>query len=258
MTTLYTNIWRRLSLIAPAALLLSLTTVTVKADENKSPTDEPEQTQTISERFEALRTQNAAKAPPAVLAVGARQRQALIDSKILETAVQIGDKMPAFALPNAKGDTVTSAELLADGPLVLVFYRGSWCPFCNLQLIGYQERIADFNKAGANIVAIGAEHPDKSLKVVNTFELGFEVLTDAQLKYANECGVAYEFTPELDSTVLSFGFDLRARNQTDKATLPLASTYVIDTDGTVKYAFLNVDYTFRAEPDEVLAVLNNL
>ena len=128
---------RNLALLALSALLVVFSAMPAAADDKSTKDAESEKTPTIAERFETLRQQNAAKAPPAVLAVGARQRQAILDAGMLESAVQVGDKMPSFALPNPVGEIISSKELLAEGPLVVVFYRGGWCPFCNLQLIGY-------------------------------------------------------------------------------------------------------------------------
>lgn len=111
---------------------------------------------------------------------------------------------------------------------------------------------------GASLVAISPEYPDNSLTLVEKHHLEFPVLTDADLRVSRQFGIVFEFPPSLDSLYQAFGNDIRAHNHSDRAELPLPATYVVDTSGVIRYAYLNVDYTYRAEPAEVLAALKKL
>ncbi|RME20338.1 MAG: hypothetical protein D6800_13245 [Candidatus Zixiibacteriota bacterium] len=121
-----------------------------------------------------------------------------------------------------------------------------------------QERLDDFKAAGATLVAISSETPDNSLTTVEKHQLKFEVLTDPDNNLARQFGIVYEVTGDLAGFYKKLGVDLKALHHSDKAELPLAATYVIDTTGTIRYAFLDVDYTRRAEPDELLRVLKSI
>lgn len=106
-------------------------------------------------------------------------------------ALAVGQRVPAFELPDAEGNLVSSADLLAKGPLVVTFYRGSWCPYCNLQLRALQARLADINALGAQLVAISPQVPDGSLSKNEISEMDFIVLSDQNAKVAAEYGVAW-------------------------------------------------------------------
>lgn len=178
-------------------------------------------------------------------------------SGILETAIQKGQKAPLFALANANGDTVKLEELLQKGPVILTWYRGGWCPYCNLTLRSLQEHLPDFTGREATLVALTPELPDNSLNTVEKNELEFEVLSDINSVVGKRYGVIYK----LASDVAEFykkGFDLTKYNGEDSYTLPLAATYVIDTNGMVTYAFLDADYRKRAEPQEIIKALDAL
>lgn len=203
------------------------------------------------------REESKGSVPPEILSIGERQRQTLRESGILESALNVGDKAPEFELPNAVGEIVKSSEILAKGPLVLTFYRGGWCPYCNLQLKNLQESLPHFEAAGISLVAVSPQSPDNSITMVEKHGLEFEVLSDNGNQLAKQFGVAYQVTPELDSLVQAFGLNLRELNGTENAELPLAVTYGIDAEGVIKYAFISTDYTRRAEPADILAALQS-
>lgn len=182
---------------------------------------------------------------------------AVAESGVLERAKKTGDTAPNFALPDKDGETVELSLLLADGPVVLLWYRGGWCPYCNLTLRAYQQRLAEINGLGATLVAVSPELPDQTAATIEKDELGFVVLSDAGNAVAHDYGVVFSLTPEVHTIYNeAFGFD--AHNGQDSGELPLAATYVIDRTGTIRYAFLDPDYTKRAEPDEVIAALERL
>ena len=183
--------------------------------------------------------------------------QAVADDGIVEQAINVGDTAPAFTLKNAAGNDVSLSDYLEKGNVVLTWYRGGWCPYCNLTLKALQDLLPDFNSAGAHLLALTPELPDNSLSTSEKNELSFEVLTD----YNNEVAKTYNLVFKLISGVAASykkAFDLEKYNGVDTDELPLAATYVINQEGVVTYAFLDAEYRNRAEPSEVLAAVQAL
>ena len=180
---------------------------------------------------------------------------ALEQSKILEKILTVGDAIPDFSLPNATGEIVNLHELLAQGPVVIAFYRGGWCPYCNLELRALQQALASIQSTGATLVAISPETPDNSLTTQEKNDLEFQVLSDRDNQVAREFGLVFRLPASLLPIYKEFGIDLIAYNGNNHFELPIPATYVVRQDGTVKYAFANVDYTKRAEPSEIVNAL---
>jgi peroxiredoxin len=175
-------------------------------------------------------------------------------SGILDSAIQVGDRAPEFTLYNAVGEKRSLSDYLKTGPVVLTWYRGGWCPYCNLTLRYLQKELPKFKAEGANLIALTPELPDKSLNTKEKNELAFEVLSDTGNHVANEYGIVFKLTPEV-AKYYNDGFGLSDYNGNTSNELPLAATYVIDTNGKVIYSFLDADYRNRAEPSEITAVL---
>lgn len=176
---------------------------------------------------------------------------------VLGTMKNVGDTAPAFALPNAVGAQVSSADLLAKGPIVVVFYRGAWCPYCNITLAQWQERLDEIQALGAQLVTISPQLPDFSLDSKQKNDLKFPVLSDVGNKVSDAFGITTEVTPEI-LEIWKGRIDLEKHNGDDAAKLPLPATYLIDTDGTIQFAHAHEDYRVRAEPDEVIAKLKTI
>ena len=178
-------------------------------------------------------------------------------SGVLEHAKNVGDQAADFELTNAVGEKVTLTDYLARGPVVLTWYRGGWCPYCNLTLHRLQEELPNFKAEGANLLALTPELPDKSISTSEKHGLQFEVLSDVGNKVAREYGIVFKLTDGVASSYQK-AFDLHSTNGDESDELPLAATYVIDTDGTIRYAFLDADYRNRAEPAAILEALKKL
>jgi peroxiredoxin len=176
---------------------------------------------------------------------------------ILNDALNLGSKAIDFTLSNANGDSINLYKLLENGPVILTWYRGGWCPYCNLTLRYLQQTIPDFRQYNAQLVALSPEIPDQSLSTKEKNELDFEVLSDIDNEVGLDYGVVYTLPQEIAERYED-GFGLSNYNGNDKAQLPLAATYLIGKDGIVKYAFLNADYRERAEPKEIIEVLKGL
>lgn len=173
--------------------------------------------------------------------------------KIENDALKVGDKMPSFILPDANGKEISSDELLDNGTLIISFYRGGWCPYCNLELRALQNLLPEFEKYNANLVAISPEKPDNSLSTQEKNELKFPVLSDINNLVAKSMGLVFEVPKEVvDLSKKEFSLDLTEINETADHELPIPVSYVVDTNGIIQFAFVNPDYTKRAEPIDIL------
>ena len=190
------------------------------------------------------------------------ERQAVIERHVNElrngfakAALKAGDHAPAIVLTNAKGETVDVGVLLKRGPVIVTFYRGGWCPYCNLELRAFQKILPDITAAGAALVGISPEKPDDTLSTAEKNALSFEVLSDVGQKVGRAFGLVYTFSDELKRAYQEFGRDIPATNGADEWALPISATYIIGRDGTIIYAYTDADYRDRADPEEVLTFL---
>ncbi len=189
-------------------------------------------------------------------AIMQRHIEQLRNGAIARTMLTVGDRAPAIVLENAKGATVDVGALLAKGPVIVTFYRGGWCPYCNLELKAYQDILPQIVAAGASLVAISPEKPDDTVSTAEKNALTFEVLSDVGQKVGRAFGLVYEFTEELKSVYRGFNLDIPARNGTPgEWALPVSATYVIDRNGSIIYAYTDVDYRDRADPRDILRAL---
>jgi peroxiredoxin len=210
----------------------------------------------LKEELAAYRAGWYQRVPAERQAIMERHIEGLRNGAIARTMLKAGDRAPAIVLPNAKGATVNVNALLKNGPVIVTFYRGGWCPFCNFELKAYQELLPQITAAGAALVAISPEKPDDSLSTAEKNALTFEVLSDVGQKVGRAFGLVYDFTAELKSAYDGFNLDIPARNGTPgEWALPVSATYVIGGDGTIVYAYTDPDYRDRADPRDVLAAL---
>ncbi len=179
------------------------------------------------------------------------------NSGILEKALNVGDKAPDFTLNNALNETISLYKELEKGPVVLTWYRGGWCPYCNITLHYLQEKLPEFKKIGATLIALTPELPDNSLSTSEKNKLEFTVLSDVGNTVGKDYGVVFKLTDDVAS-IYQEGFGLNQKNGDDSNELPLAATYVIDKKGIIQFAFLDADYTERAEVTDILSSLNKL
>lgn len=183
----------------------------------------------------------------------------LVATGIAQQALAVGDPSPAFELPDQLGNMVRSTDVMVHGPVVLNFYRGEWCPYCNLELRAYQEKLDRMDRLGASFLAISPMLPDNSMALAEKHRLAFPVLSDVGNKVAAAFGLVFTVDSRIQAMYLQrLGNDLPTLNGDDSFTLPLPATYVIDQDGVIIYAYVNADYRLRADPEDVLAVLEDL
>ncbi len=235
--------------------------LTTKADANwKSLTGEDPRTglsPTLQRRLDELREKFSKAAPAEQLRVYEEGIRQVAASGVLESALKVGATAADFTLTNAKGQNVRLADLLKSGPVVLTWYRGGWCPYCNLQLRAYHDALPDIRSAGGRLVAISPELPDHSLTTQEKNNLEFDVLSDPGNKVAHQYGAAYRL-PESLVSAFRGKLDLPAINGDGSWELPLAVTYVIGMDSRIAYAFVDADYRRRAEPADIVAALRGL
>ncbi|KAF4979361.1 hypothetical protein FZEAL_4402 [Fusarium zealandicum] len=174
-----------------------------------------------------------------------------------QTAVQVGDKLPSFHLLDANGKEVSSTDLVAKGPLLISFYRGEWCPYCNVALQFLQRRLDDFTARGVTLVAISPELPDYSLTATEKNELKFPVLTDLHNRLAKKLGIVYDQS-SARGVHAKLGVSLTERNGDDSYEVPIPATLLVDSSGVIRNVNLEPDYRKRMEPELALEWIDAL
>ena len=201
--------------------------------------------------------QSAQKYPETTHAIMNNGIQILRDANLVDSALKTGDKIPEITLPNAANKNVSVQEVLLNKKVVLSFYRGGWCPYCNLELQALQQSLSEFEKYGATLVAISPETPDNSLTTSEKNNLSFEVLSDTDNEIAKKFNLAFTLPEDLIDVYNGFGIDLVKSNGNTNQQLPISATYVIDQDGSIIYDFIKEDYKERADPEEIINFLKN-
>jgi peroxiredoxin len=217
----------------------------------------------LQDRLDALKADfEAGKFPlvpsPTDLATMARATAELIAGGQAQRAIKAGDRAPDFSLNDPEGDPVSIRELLARGPLVVSFYRGVWCPYCNLDLQALQAKLPEITARGAGLVAISPQVARNSRKSQRDNKLDFPILSDVKSEVAQAFGIRFALPDDLIETYKKFGNDLPGINDDPAWVLPMPARFVIGTDGIVAYSEVNPDYTRRPDPSELMPVLECL
>ncbi|ASW03365.1 peroxiredoxin-like family protein [Paraburkholderia aromaticivorans] len=214
----------------------------------------------LQDKLDAFRADFKAGKPPfnapaEIHPVMERATAELIASGQAGRAIKAGDRAPHFNLKDQDGNDVSSAALLVKGPLVVTFYRGVWCPYCNIELQAMNEVLPQIQAYGANVVAISPQTPVNSRKSVRTSELGFPVLSDVKGQTGADFGLRFALPDYLIELYKNLKNDLPAFNNDPSWTLPMPARYVIGQDGIVLYSEVNPDYTRRPDPSDMFPVL---
>jgi peroxiredoxin len=215
---------------------------------------------TLQDKLDAFKADFRAGKPPykvpaEVIATMDRATSELIASGAAQNALKAGDRAPDFALTDQDGAVINSRDLLASGPLVLSFYRGVWCPYCNMELQALQEALPDFRALGANLVAISPQTRVNSRKSQRQNNLEFPILSDPENQTAAAFGVRYALPAYLVDLYTKLKNDLPGFNGDTSWTLPMPARFVIGQDGIIGYAEVNPDYTRRPEPRDMLPAI---
>lgn len=197
-------------------------------------------------------------APPHVVQAIQRAITELVASGAEERALKVGDIAPEFSLPDVDGKIVSSKALLANGPLVLTFYRGTWCPYCNLDLQALEKARSEIERRGGTLVAVSQQTAPNSRKSQRDNNLGFPILGDKGGELGQSFGLRWRIPDYLQPIHKQVGADITVFNGEDSWTLPMPARYVIGQNGVIEYAEVHADYTKRPEPSEVFPVLERL
>lgn len=193
--------------------------------------------------------------PRPVIETMHRATAELIETGAAKRAKKAGDLAPTFSLTDPEGNVVSSADLLRRGPLVLSFYRGVWCPYCNMELQALESAKPEFDKHGASLVAISPQTAPNSRKSVRQNKLSFPILSDAKGKVGAAFGLRFNLPDYLVELYKQLKNDLPTFNDDPSWTLPMPARYVIGQDGVILYSEVNPDYTRRPEPEDMIPVL---
>jgi peroxiredoxin len=206
----------------------------------------------LKDELDSIKATFAQKNDPSIVTAYEKGIEELRAAGIERDALKAGDLAPDFTLPDASGKPVRLSGRLKDGPVVLKFYRGGWCPYCNLELRAYQKALPELAAVGAQLIAVSPESPDNSLSTKEKNALAFSVLSDRGGATAGAYRLAFQLSPELKALYRSRGRDLAEWNGGDW-TLPVPGTFVVGTDGRILLAHVDADYRSRLEPSEAIA-----
>ena len=215
-------------------------------------------TPTYADQRDEFNAGLAAQAPADVLEGFGRivAEQAAVD--YAARAPKVGDRAPGFTLPDQLGRRVSLAGELEQGPVVLIFYRGEWCPYCNMMLRTYGARAIEFSERGARLLAVSPQTPDNSITMVEKHSLEFPVLSDEGGDVIGAYGLKYDVEGQSRELFEAIGNDLATFNGEGGWILPAPAVFVIDREGIVRFAGVNGDYTQRVEPENAFAALDSL
>ncbi|MEM9277218.1 MAG: peroxiredoxin-like family protein [Pseudomonadota bacterium] len=212
----------------------------------------------LQDKLDAFKAQFKTQAPAEAFEAFARSTQELADSGQVEAAIKMGDTAPDFTLPDQDGNTVALKDLLAKGPVVVSFYRGVWCPYCNLEMKALEEAIGEIKSRGASLVAISMQGAADSRKSQKDNGLSFPILSDKAGEVADKYGIRWTLQDYVIPIHAGFGVELPKIHGDGEWNLPMPARYVINTDGQVVYSEINPDYTRRPDPSELFPVLDKL
>jgi peroxiredoxin len=212
----------------------------------------------LAQQINKLMEMGANVIPEEVKQDGMSPIRQLIESGAAAKALKEDEQAPDFTLPDALGQPVTLSQLLTQGPVIIIFYRGEWCPYCNLELRAYQKALPQLQELGATLVAISPQTPDHSLSTMEKQGLAFAVLSDVGNQVAHRFGLAFTIDAEVRATHKMIGVDLPAFNGDDSWELPMPGTFLVDQAGIVRLAFVDPDFTHRLDPSIVIARLQEL
>jgi peroxiredoxin len=213
---------------------------------------------TLKDRIAEFTSNVSKHAPPQVLATLGEELRKLAESGIARKALQAGAKAPEFSLPDAHGRAVALSSVLVKGPAVVTFYRGGWCPFCDLQLRAYQGVLSEIRRLGAELIAISPQTPDYVQTDVENKQVEFPVLSDLHNVVARQYGLVFALSEALQALQKGFGNPIPKFNGDESWELPMPGTFVLDRTGVVRLGHVDPDYTKRLEPAAILETLRAL
>jgi len=208
------------------------------------------------ENLKGLRTNLETMLPKEALHVFDKDAENLNSNYKAILKLQVGEKAPDFSLLNATNKTIKLYDLLKSNKVILTFYRGTWCPYCNLQLVHYQNSLTEIHALGGELVAISPQTPDASLNIKEKNKLGFEVLSDNGNIVAKKYTTIFKNENAPINTMTELGFNFDAHYSDDSRELPIPAVFIIEKDGTISFAkSTGGDYRNRVEVSEIINIL---
>lgn len=211
---------------------------------------------TLTEQLKQFREATLTRMPQSIIQTFQDGIQQIKEDQLKENALQKGDSIPNFSLYNIGGQVTPLIDVHQSDFLVLNFYRGGWCPYCNMELREYERLKNDFKKARANIVAISAEIPQLATQTSQKNKLSFPVLTDINAQFMKQIGLVFQLNEKTKSDYASFGMDFQKIHGNEHYELPVPAIYVIDKNFKIVFVHFEADYMTRIEPKQVLTILN--
>ncbi len=216
----------------------------------------------LQQSIEDFKQHRESTLPAAILELISRNvsltQQAIQQVAVVENAIKVGEKFPAFELQSSEGERYSLSYFLSSGPVIISFYRGGWCPYCVIELKALAEITNQLPALNTELIAVSAELPQHLNETKHHNQLNFSLLRDEFNQLAEACGLVFNLTEELLNQFEQFGIDLKVRSDEKEDRLAIPATFILDQTGIVKYAFVEDDYMTRAEPNEILNVLKSL
>ena len=198
------------------------------------------------------------KAPIEVQEIMLEATKKLQEQKISKNAPKVGDKLDNTEFLDINSNKVKLYDYFKDNNfLVINFYRGAWCPYCNLELKALQTILKELKQLNSSLIAISPQTPDNSLTTKEKNELEFEVLSDIGNKVAKDIGLVFSLADELKPIYEKFGIDIPKSNNDDSFNLPMPATFVLNKNAEIIFSFIDEDYTKRCEPQDIIDVIKN-
>ncbi|MDE2423022.1 MAG: AhpC/TSA family protein [Betaproteobacteria bacterium] len=195
------------------------------------------------------------KVPAEVWQTMSAATEALRHADLAKKALKTGDSFPDFTLKNQHGEERRFSDYLKSGPVILNIYRGGWCPYCNLEMKAFHDILPEIKARGAQLVGMSPETPDHAKDTAQKADINIDILSDVGNAISQKLGLVFTLADELKPIYQQFGIDIPAFNGDHSFTLPMPATYLIDQQGKIVYHFIDVDYTQRQEPKELLALI---
>ena len=212
----------------------------------------------LNDELDALLVPRLAESSTEFASAMSASEKIIRDCRVIETALREGEVFPDFSLPDSTGAIVQSADLLTLGPLIVSFYRGQWCPFCNLELNALQLALPEIEELGGALVAVSPETLEHTANALTRFSLSFYLLSDRGNALARKVGLVYRLPPEMQSEFRKANIYLPAINGDDSWELPVPATYLVGQEGVIRDAFVDVDYYHRKDPRELITELKKI
>jgi len=209
----------------------------------------------LAKQIEQLNQELFSQLPQEVFEVFGRSIEEIKTKNIEENSIQVGEHMPEFSLFNAYGKQISSREILKKGKMVLAFYRGSWCPYCNLELKFLQDQLSLLKDKNTTLVAVSPQSTDHSLAMVEKNKFEFEVLTDVDNNLAQKLGIVFQLQDFVLPYYQNLGIELSEFNKNDENSLPVPAVFVVNENRMVIYKFLDVNYMNRVDIEELIKAL---